>query len=406
MNHRILYPMAGLTMLAAAALACALPGPATTTVPTTEAVPTPTATAAGPCTIVASGDVPVYFRPNLASDVFGSMHAGESYPVVSKTADGWYGFEPGVAQAANTGVFRLRWVLEGTSGVTLEGDCGAVPVVEGPEVGVCYFMPIGSTPVYQSADLSSPVVATLELEDYAAVIARAPGWAQVDLSQGNTGLAVVGWVEESGLNLNGPCDSLPEAGGGGAAITATPGPLMARSRSGGLTCRFGPGMEYAPGGALGAEDTAEVVGRNTIGTWLAIALPANPRLRCWLPVESVTLTGDLMAAPILPPPIPYVSRVTVVMDPTEATIPCGTFPYTFGVRFEIEVTGPTTVTFRRSLSDGHVAPTESVTFTSYGMQTFDDYYRVGDAGPKWFQVEVLSPNSVVAQGTATMHCTQ
>lgn len=54
-----------------------------------------------------------------------------------KTADGWWGFEPGVAQAASSGLFRLRWVLEGTSGLTFGGDCEGVPVVPGPEAGVC-----------------------------------------------------------------------------------------------------------------------------------------------------------------------------------------------------------------------------------------------------------------------------
>ncbi len=401
-------PLLAAIACGAAALACALPFPTpgvTPPVATTELPPPAplSPTPSGPCTIVAAGEVPAYFRPSVASGVFGTMQAGESYPVEAKTADGWYGFEPGVAQAANTGLFRLRWVQEGTSGLTVEGDCSGVPVVVGPEAGVCYLMPMASTPVYESPDAASAILATLELNDYAAVVARSPGWAQVDLSQGNTGQDVVGWVEESAFNFNGPCEDVPEAGG--AAATATPGPLKARSRAGGLTCRFGPGMEYAPGGALPAGEWADVVGRTTAASWLAIALPANPRLRCWLPVDSVDLSGDLMTAPVLPLPVPYVSRVTVVMSPPEATIPCGTFPYTFTVRFEIEVTGPTTVTFRRSLSDGHVAPAETVTFESYGVQAFDDHYRVGSTGPQWFQVEVLSPNSVVAQGTAVMHCT-
>lgn len=403
MRRRRFSLLACMTLLAAAGMACGLPLPSTAPAPTTEVASTSTSTPSEPCTIVASADVPVDFRPSPASDVFGTMHAGESYPVQARTADGWFGFDPGVAQAANTGLFRLRWVQEGASGLTIAGDCSSVPVVVGPEAGVCYLMPMSSTPVYESADVASPVLATLELNDYAAVIARSPGWARVDLSQGNARLAVVGWVEESAFNFNGPCDDLPEAGG--AAATATPGPLMASSPAGRLICRFGPGTEYAHGGVLGAGQSAEVVGRNATGTWLAIALPVNPRLRCWLPVESVNLTGDLLVAPVLPPPTPYVSRVTVEMTPPEATIPCGTFPYTFSVQFEIEVTGPTTVTFQRGLSDGSVAPAETVTFESYGVQTFSDYYRVGSPGEKWFQVEVLSPNSVVGRRTAMMYCT-
>ncbi len=239
MNSRRLSLLAGMTFLAAGGLACAAPVPTTAPPPTTEAAPTSPAPPPGPCMIVAAGDVPAYFRPSAASGIFGTMHAGESYPVEAKAADGWFGFGPGVAQAANTGLFRLRWVLEGSSDLTIEGDCSGVPVVVGPEAGVCYLIPMFSTPVYESADVDSPVLATLELNDYAAVIARPPGWAQVDLSRGNTGLNGVGWVEESGFNFNGPCEELPEAGG--AAATATPGPLMASARTEGLTCRFPPG---------------------------------------------------------------------------------------------------------------------------------------------------------------------
>ena len=73
-----------------------------------------------------------------------------------RTADGWLGFDPGVAQAANVGIFRLRW------------------------------------------------------SDYAAVTGKTKeDWARVDLSVGNVGPDLAGWVQEVTLNLNGPCDDLP-----------------------------------------------------------------------------------------------------------------------------------------------------------------------------------------------------
>jgi len=59
-------------------------------------------------------------------------------------------------------------------------------------------------------DLSSEALATMTYGDYAAVIGRdGEGWAKVDLSLGNIGLDVAGWIEEITLNLNGPCDDLP-----------------------------------------------------------------------------------------------------------------------------------------------------------------------------------------------------
>lgn len=187
--------------------------------------------------------------------------------------------------------------------------------------------------------------------------------------------------------------------------SATSGPLTLRGRAGGLTCRFGPGAEYAPGGGVMAGVSALVSGRNVPGDWIAIQLPTHPQLRCWVRASEVELSGDLAQAPVLSAPLPYVSQVTVEMEPDHASIPCGTFPYTFSVTFSIEVTGPTVVTFRRMLSDGSVAPVESVEFAAYGVQTFEDSYRVGEPGAKWFRVQVLTPNPVTGEGTAQMDCT-
>jgi hypothetical protein len=141
--------------------------------------------------------------------VFSTQQAGFSTQITAQTADGWLGFEPGVAQAANIGSFRLRWI-EPEAGST-SGDCASLPVVWAPPPGVCFDMPMEPTPVYASPDASSQSVATLEVGQFAAVLgeAEARDWAQVDLGQGNTGLSATGWVDANTLNMNGPCDDLP-----------------------------------------------------------------------------------------------------------------------------------------------------------------------------------------------------
>lgn len=107
-------------------------------------------------------------RPSLQADAFGSLvDTGFPIRVMAETADGWWGFDPGVAQAANTGVFRNRWVQ--ASQVQVEGDCAAVPVVAGPMPGVCFTMPMADTPVYAGTETSSSVLITLVVDQYAAV---------------------------------------------------------------------------------------------------------------------------------------------------------------------------------------------------------------------------------------------
>jgi hypothetical protein len=76
--------------------------------------------APAPCSIVAEGDVTVYSRLSSNAAVFGSMASGFHVILEGRTADGWLGFDPGVAQAANIGIFRLRWIVE-SSDIELVG---------------------------------------------------------------------------------------------------------------------------------------------------------------------------------------------------------------------------------------------------------------------------------------------
>lgn len=166
---------------------------------------------AGPaesCLLVAEGEVIVYNRPDPSAAIFGVVQAGFRARVEGRTPDGWWGFEPGVAQAANVGVFRLRWV-EGSRAVRVEGWCGEVPGVAGPPAAVCFTMPMDEVQVHAEPDLSSEVVATLLHGDYAAVSGMSDDWAEVDLSLGSRGMDITGWVPASTLNMNGPCDDLP-----------------------------------------------------------------------------------------------------------------------------------------------------------------------------------------------------
>ncbi len=188
--------------------------PPTATV--TPVVPTRTATTTAQpataveegCEIAADGDVTVYNRPSADALVFGTMEAGSSVPAEGRTREGWLGFEPGVAQAANVGVFRLRWVKR-DEGVRLVGACEDLPTLDGPPAGICFTMPMTETRVHADADENSAVIASMDWGEYASVVARAEGWARVDLSVGNTGREESGWVREDTLNLNGPCENLP-----------------------------------------------------------------------------------------------------------------------------------------------------------------------------------------------------
>jgi hypothetical protein len=165
-------------------------------------------TCCGPCELTAEEELTVYQRPHTDAEVFGTMTAGFRVEPEAKTADGWWGFDPGVAQAANVGIFRLRWVHE-SSPVLLEGCCECPPEVVGPPPGVCFQMPMEDLDVYAAPDPSSEVVASLTPGDYAAVLGNSDGWAKLDLALGNTCQDAMGWIPAASLNMNGPCENLP-----------------------------------------------------------------------------------------------------------------------------------------------------------------------------------------------------
>ena len=89
-----------LILIALAVLAASLVLTACKTTPTPE-----------PCTFTANEPLTAYRLPDGTSDVFGVMSTGDEYKALARTADGWVGFDPGIAQAGNIGLAHHRWVL-------------------------------------------------------------------------------------------------------------------------------------------------------------------------------------------------------------------------------------------------------------------------------------------------------
>jgi hypothetical protein len=328
----------------------------TESAPITTAPPQIDTPPASPCTLSAISDVPAYFRPSIESGVFGTFSAGMSVEAIARTADGWIGFEPGVAQAANTGIFRLRWVQD-SANVSLSGACAELPVVEGPPTGICFTMPMGDTPVYEEADLASSLVTTLTVEEYAAVTGRTlDNWYRLDLAIGNTSSNRVGWMEGAAINLNGPCDDLP-------VINIPPGQHFSPTASScTLTADADIAVTYTPFpvsdifGTMGSGMSVQVSARTPNG-WLGfepgVAQAANLdvfRLRWVDPDAPFTLSGSCAGLPTVIGPPPFVC-------------------------FEMAM-GDTNVYAETSTSSTLVATLHAEEYAAVTASTPDDWYRV------------------------------
>jgi photosystem II stability/assembly factor-like uncharacterized protein len=167
------------------------------------------ASAAEACMLSVSGDLTAYNRPSLQAEPFNDVPGGMSFYATARTSDGWIGFDPGYAQAANIGVFHHRWVQD-TAVVILEGDCDAIPIVVGPPPGICFNMFMTDAPLVAEPLPGADVLSLIEAGDYAMVIGKSTdGWLRIDLSEGSVGMNINGWVESSNANFNGPCANLP-----------------------------------------------------------------------------------------------------------------------------------------------------------------------------------------------------
>ncbi len=190
------------------------PQPTATTEPPTPTVesPTPTGTAV-PCTLTANSDVTLYNRPDTGSGQFGVLSAGEQATMGGQAANGWLGFDPAVAQAANVGIFRLRWVAPG-SDVTQAGSCDTLPQYPTISPTACYEMAMADISVYDQPADTATVIATLPAGEYTAITGKnAQNWYQVDLGDGSladTHSGQTGWIAPAAANFNGQsCSTLP-----------------------------------------------------------------------------------------------------------------------------------------------------------------------------------------------------
>jgi hypothetical protein len=150
-------------------------------------------------------------RPH-STEQFGQLDAGTSVDVSARSRDGWLGFDPAVAQAANVGPFRLRWL--DPAQISTAGDCAHVPVVWTPKPGVCFEMPMEDVVVREAPREGARAVATIHPGEFAALVGRVgKEWAQVDLSAGERASTVRGFISADAVNVNGPCDEITGPGG-------------------------------------------------------------------------------------------------------------------------------------------------------------------------------------------------
>ncbi|GAB3827510.1 SH3 domain-containing protein [Hymenobacter jeollabukensis] len=161
-------------------------------------------TAANRCARVAARAATVYQRPGAKAPKFGQLTSGENVTLLARTADGWVGFDPATAQAANVGVFRLRWVRAADAFGPAAPACADLPLVQAPPAG-CLLMATHPVPVRARPAGNAAQISLIPAGSYARIRAQTSatgkGWTEIEVP----GQAAPGYVAEADVNLNGPC---------------------------------------------------------------------------------------------------------------------------------------------------------------------------------------------------------
>jgi hypothetical protein len=158
--------------------------------------------------LTATDTVVVRARPDSASGVWGLLLPGDSVPVSSVTLDGWLGFDPGVAQAGNSGSFRYRWIDPGGP-FDLTGDPCGLDSLWGPSADVTYAMTFNRVPVFAEPDTLATIVDSLPGSSAARIVSLWNGWYFVDPSGGPSPETASGWVREEGISVSGNPETIP-----------------------------------------------------------------------------------------------------------------------------------------------------------------------------------------------------
>lgn len=165
--------------------------------------------------------VSIYSQPSTSQGVWGNLTYGNYSNVVGRTNDGWYAIDPGVGQAPNVGIYRLRWV-QTAARITLTGArCGTLPIINlsfNPTAGLCMVTPlnISNVPIYPQTTFDVGSVGTLGSGASAVVVGQTPinwygsanGWYAIDPGAGASGVGKyrLQWIPaDNTVQLNGDC---------------------------------------------------------------------------------------------------------------------------------------------------------------------------------------------------------
>jgi len=186
-------------------------------------------------------------------------------------------------------------------------------------------------------------------------------------------------------------------------VTSTPDAPVARPRSLGANCRYGPGQEWAVVSTIPAGTMAEIEGRTVNTAWWYVSNPMKTDGSfCWVSYDVVETAGNLNTVRIVEPPTASVTEASVDAVMVAFTA-CGS-PNQIVFNGSISANGPATVRYHWEVSGAAQETTadETVQFTESGIQIVSTDLISADCGDYTAALRVTEPNELSAQRTFTV----
>jgi len=125
-----------------------------------------------------------------------ALGPGYADEAVARTADGWLGFDPGIPQALNVGIFRLLW-LDPAASAEFSGGCDQLPIVTHPFAPLCAAVPFHDCTALIYAGPATGFEPIAEIGKFGWIeIVDWPlsDWRLVDLAHSSLGASGTGWL--------------------------------------------------------------------------------------------------------------------------------------------------------------------------------------------------------------------
>jgi hypothetical protein len=170
----------------------------------------------------------IHAQPSTSSSITGQLTYGSFVNTIGRTLDGvWYAIDPGISQASNVGIYRLRWV-RADSRINLSGvRCGLLKTIDltaPPAFKTCVATPapgVVSIPVYNQSGYDAGTWGTLVSGQSLPIAGKTPinwfgsagGWYAVIVNPGivpDVGRYALRWIAiDPNVQQTGDCTDLP-----------------------------------------------------------------------------------------------------------------------------------------------------------------------------------------------------